>query len=164
MSKMSVFVKGSVIAAALALAFSSVGLTSAFAKARVEKAPATTATSSQVSALVIQNTWKDELAWLKFDNAVLGRIDRALEGVVSRFDRVDFSKRPDDRFAGRLRTMLSDVQSLLSKAQAVATAHAGFDASGKMSDQNQAIKSIRELGTYLNELRGTLGSGLMHLL
>ncbi len=160
MSKMSVFVKGTVIAAALALAFSSIGLSSALAKARVVKTPATTATSSPVSAQYIQNTWKAELTWLKFDNAVLGRIDKVLEGITRRFDQIVYHKRMDDRFGGRFGADLRQMADLLAKAQSVATAHAGFDANGKVTDQAQALKSIQQLGTYLNELRGTLTFGL----
>lgn len=163
MSKMSVFVKGTVIATVVALAFSSV----AFAKGRVAKAPtkapATTATSSQVNVQFIQNSWKNELAWLNFDNAVLGRVDRVLDGIVRRFDKSLSSKRPDDRIGGRLDMTLKDVQVLLSKAQAIATAHAGFDASGKISDQAQALKSVQTLGTILDQLRGTLIYRLEHL-
>ncbi len=160
MSKMSVIAKGSVIAAALALAFSSLGLIPALAKARVVKAPATTATSSPVSAQFIQNTWNAELTWLKFDTAVLGRIDKALEGVAHRFNQIVYHKRIDDRLGGRLGEALYRIDALLSKAQAVASAHAGFAASGAMTDQAQAVKSIRELGTYLNNLRSALTLGL----
>jgi hypothetical protein len=160
MSKMSVFVKGTVIATVVALAFSSV----AFAKGRVAKAPATTATSSQVNVQFEQNSWKDELAWLKFDNAVLGRIDRVLEGIVGRFDKDLNSKRPDDRLGGRLGMMLKDTQALLAKAEATATTHAGFDASGKITDQAQALKSVQTLGAILDQLRGTFMFKLEHLL
>ncbi len=163
MSKLSVFVKGTVIATVVALAVSSV----AFAKGPVVKTPATTATSSQMSVQEIQNTWKGELAWLKFDNVILGRLDKGLEGLLSRVSRVnkadDSGRRPDRRFAGRLDAMLKEFETLLGKAEAVATAHAGFDANGKVTDQAQALKSVQTLGTYLDQMRGSLIYRLEHL-
>ena len=164
MSKISVFVKGTVIATVVALAFSSVALTNAFAKGRTVKAPATTAASSQAQVQFTQNSWKDELAWLKFDSAVVGRVDRVLEGIVSRFDKLVRTKRPDDRFGGGLGMALKEAQAILAKAQAIVTTHAGFDANGNVSDQAQALKSVQTLGAYLDQLRGTLIYRLEHLL
>ncbi len=152
MFKMSLFVKATVIATVVALGLSSV----AFAKGRAAKAPTAPATSTPMSAALIQSNWKDELAWLKVDNAVLSRIDRIMERVVSRFDKDLNSKRPDDRLGGRLERTVIDVQVLLSKAQAVVAAHAGFDASGNVTDPAQALKSMQTLGSYLDDLRGTL--------
>ncbi len=158
MSKMSVFVKGSLIAAVVALAFSSV----AFAKGKNTKAPTAPATSSQVSMQLIQNSWKDELAWLNIDNAVLSRIDQVVERVASRLDK-DAGKHPE-RLSTKLEVMFNETQSLLSKAESVASAHAGFDASGAVTDQSQALKSVQALGAYLDELRGTLLYRLAHMI
>ncbi len=163
MSKMSFLYKGTVIATLVALAFGSIGLTNAFAKGRTVKAAATTATSSQVNATFIQNSWKDELTWLKIDNAVLGRIDRVRGSISKRLDKDLNNKRADDRFASRLDVTLKDIQYLLGKAQALATAHAGFDANGNVTDQAQALKSMQQLGAILSQLRGTLIYRLIHL-
>ncbi len=162
MSKMSVFVKGTVIAAVVALAFSSV----AFAKGRTEKvpaAPATAASSSQANTQLLQNSWKTEMAWLKFDNAVLSHVEKVLDSILTRLDKVVRSKRPSDRFAGKFGVTLRDVQALLAKAQAIVAAHAGFDANGAVTDQAQALKSVQALGADLNALRGTLIHRLEHL-
>ncbi len=159
MSKMSIVVKGTVIATVVALAFSSV----AFAKARAPKAPAAAATSSQESVQVIQSSWKSELAWLNFDSTVLGRIDKVLIGVASRFDKDLRSKRPDERISSKFVVTLKDVQMLLAKAEAIATTHAGFDANGKVTDQAQALKSVQSLGADLAQLRGTLIYRLEHI-
>src|SRR5512146_2091276 len=120
MSKMSVFVKGTVIAIVVALAFGSV----AFAKQRTAKdqkvkAPATTATSAQATAQFIQNNWKYELAWLNFDNAILSRVDMMAERIAHRFDQDLNSKRSDDRLSTRVEITAQVVQSLLAKAQAI---------------------------------------------
>ncbi len=159
MSRMSIVVKGTVIATVVALAFSSV----AFAKGRAPKAPAAAATSSQESVQVIQSSWKSELAWLNFDSTVLGRIDKVLIGVASRFDKDLRSKRPDERISSKFVVTLKDVQMLLAKAEAIATTHAGFDANGKVTDQAQALKSVQSLGADLAQLRGTLIYRLEHI-
>ena len=164
MSKLSVFVKGTVIATVIVLAFSSVALTNAFAKSPAHKAPAAAATTSQVSAKSIQLSWKDELAWLNFDNTILARVDRALDGIVVRFDKIFRSKRAEDRLSGRMDLVLKETQSLLSQAQSIVKAHAGFDASGNVTDQAQALKSVETLGAILNQLRGTLIYQLEHVL
>ncbi len=162
---MSLFVKGTVIATVVALAFSSV----AFAKARIAKdrevkAPATTATSdsAQVSAQSIRSKWRHELAWLNFDNAILSRVDRIAESIAHRSDRDLSSKRPDDRFPTRVEITVDEVQSLLAKAQAIATGHAGFDANSNVTDQAQAMKSVQSLGADLAALRGILIDRLEH--
>ncbi len=164
MSKLSVFVKSTIIATVIALAFSSVALTNVFAKSPSRKPVAPAATTAQVSAKSIQQSWKDELAWLNFDNTVLARIDRALDGVVVRFDKIFRSKRADERLAGRMDAVLKETQSLLSQAQSIVKAHAGFDASGNVTDQTQAMKSVASLGAILNQLRGTLIYQLEHVL
>ncbi len=158
MSKMSVFVKGSVIAAVIALAFS----TAAFARGKNAKSPAAPATSSQPSAQFVQNNWKDELAWLKIDNAVLGRIDRVVERVASRLDGGG-GKHPE-RLSARLEATFNETQVLLNRAESVASTHAGFDASGAVTDPSQAMKSMQALGAYLDELRGTLLYRLAHMI
>ncbi len=159
MSK-SVFVKGSVIAAVIALAFSSV----AFAKSRTAKASSTPATSTPMSAQLIQNNWKDELSWLKFDNAVLGRLSRIVDRIAARLDKDLHSKRADDRLSGKLEVTFNEVQLLLGKAQSIASTHAGFDASGNVTDQAQALKSEQQLGAYLDQLRGTFIYRLEHMI
>ncbi len=163
MSKISVFAKGTVIALVVALVFSSV----VFAKGKTEKTPATpvtTATSSQANTQLMQNNWKSELAWLKFDNAILGRVDKVLNGVLARLDKVSRNHKTIARVGGKLGMTLREVEALLAKAQSIVTANAGFDASGNVSNQAQALQSIQQLGAALRALRGTLIYRLEHLL
>ncbi len=159
MSKTSVFVKATLIAAVVALGFSSV----AFAKGRVAKAPAAPAASTQQSTQLVQTSWKSELARLSFDNLVIGRLDRIFSFITRRLDKNFSSKHRDDRFPGKLEITVNEVETLLSKAEAIASTHAGFDASGSVTDQAQALKSVQTLGADLAELRGTLIHRLEHI-
>ncbi len=159
MSKMSLIVKATIIATVVALGFSSI----AFAKGRVAKAPAAPAASSSESTQLIQSTWKSELSRLNFDQLVLGRLDRIFGLITARLDKHLSSKHPSDRFFGRLEMTVNEVETLLSKAESVASTHAGFDASGNVTDQAQAMQSVKALGAYLSELRGTLIYRLEHL-
>ncbi len=159
MSKMSVFVKGALIAAAAALALSSVAFA---ARGRgAVKAPAAAA-AAPLSAQVIQSRWTAELSSLKFESVIVGRLDRILERIAMRFDKD--VKRPDDELGGKLERTFNAAQILLGKAQSLATTHAGFDASGKVTDQAQALKSVQSLGALLAQLRGVIIFRLEHFL
>ncbi len=162
MPKTSIFFKAAVLAVTVALAFSSV----AFAKHKVEKAPvAPAAAPQQASAQVLQNTWKADLARLNFDNMILGRLDRAVNDVLTRLDKDLNIKHADrDHFTGRLEYTFNEIQVLLGKAEALAKTHAGFDANGNVTDQAQALKTVQTLGAYLSQLRGTLIFRLEHLM
>ncbi len=162
MPRTSIFFKAAVLAAALALAFSSI----AFAKHKVEKAPAAPAAApQQASAQILQNTWKAELGRLNIDNVILGRLDRMVNDVLVRFDK-DLNIKHADRehFTGRLEFTFNEIQVLLGKAEATAKTHAGFDANGNVTDQAQALKTVQTLGAYLSQLRGTLVFRLEHLM
>jgi len=143
MSKRFVPLKVAALVTLVAVALASLAVTSAFAAGST-----TSATSTQVSTQVLQNSWKSELSQLNLDNVFLSRGDKIL---------VDFGRRKVhlDRVSGGSEMTLGAFDSLLTKAQAAAKSHAGFDATGKVTDQTQALKSVQTLGAYLDQLRGT---------
>lgn|SRR5574341_129315 len=144
MSKLSILWRGTVIATVVALALASFSMTSAFAAGST-----TTATSIQVVNL--EKNWKAELSAMQFDGVALSRIDRLLDkfsSVRKATDVVERSKGETPAF--------KSFSFALSKAEAIGSAHTGFDASGNVTDQPQALKSVQELGSLLNQLRGVL--------
>ncbi len=142
----SIVVKSVVVAIVAALAVSSL----AFAK-QLPKTTPKAAASAPLSAALLQSDWKVEEFTLKVDNFVLTRVWRALDRFVGRL-----SKRPADHFSGRLGVTLRDVEALLAKAQSIVASHAGFDASGNVTDAATAQKTVSELAGILHMLRGDL--------
>ncbi len=153
MFKKNIVVKAAVLAVVVALATSSLALAKQLPK-RTPKA----ATSAAVSAQIVLLDWKAEVVALKVDNAVLARIWRVLDSLSARL-----SKRPANHFAGRLGLSLREVEVLLGRAQSIVTAHAGFDASGTVTDAATAQKSVAQLSAILRDLRGGLIYKLEHL-
>ncbi len=152
MLKSSIVVKAVVLAVVAALAVS--GL--AFAKSLPKNAPKA-ATSAPASTVVLQSSWKSEQLMLKIDSFVLVRLDRFLDSVGH------LSKRAADRYAGRLGMTIREVQVLLARAQSIASAHAGFDATGAVTDAATAQKTVSQLSQILNLLRGSVIYRLEHM-
>ncbi len=180
MLKMSLAQKAIAVIALLAMAFSSVAVTTAFAKGKhskelaaagnTAKVSSTTAGSSntQLSTQAIQSDWKSDLSRLALDNAVLSRAER----IVNRIER-HFSKHPDqddrtgradrdDRLRAEIEALLKDFDQLLAKAQAVAKAHAGFDANGNLTNQAQAQQSLQTLNSDLAAVRSAFVFHIKH--
>ena len=146
MSKLSVLWRGTAIATVIALALASFSMTSALAAGST-----TTATSAQVANRNLDENWKAELSALRFDGSVLSRVDRLLEKFGSARRTADVVER------GKVEPLaFKDFSLALSKAEAVVSAHTGFDASGNVTDQAQALKSVQELGSLLDQVRGAL--------
>ncbi len=156
MSKRSIVLKGSLIAMIAALALSSVALAKSPPKTAPKSAPKSAA-SAPASAAVLQSSWKSEQLMLKIDSFVLVRIDRFLDAVGR------LNKRPADHVAGRVGVTIREVEALLARAQAIVTAHAGFDASGTVSDAAAAQKSVNELSGILRLLRGSFIYRVEHM-
>lgn len=144
MSKLSVLWRGTVIATVVALALASFSMTSAFAAG-------STTTATSIQAVNLQKNWKAELSAMQFDGVVLSRVDRLLEKFGSTRRTADVVER------GKVEPLaFKDFSFALSKAEAIGSAHTGFDASGNVTDQPQALKSVQELGSLLNQMRGVL--------
>lgn len=152
MLKSSIVVKAVVLAVVAALAMSSLAL----AKSLPKKAPKAAA-AAPAAAVMLQSSWKEEQLVLRIDSFVLVRIDRFLDRVGQ------FSKRPADRYAGRLGLTIRGVQTLIARAQALVSAHAGFDASGTVTDAATAQKTVSQLSQILNLLRGSFVYRLEHM-
>lgn len=148
MLKMSRLYVGAVIATLVASVLGTAALTSAFARGGSTMAAVTTATPgnalNQLSDQALRSKWKSVVGRLGFGDKVVSRIERALERLGS--DR-------DDRLFVQLDALLISARRVFGKAQAVAVAHAGFDASGNVMDRAQAVRSIQSLQAELHELR-----------
>ena len=147
MSKVSILSKGTVLATVIALALATVSATSAFAAGST-----TTATSTQAVSQNLEKNWKAELSSLQFENAFFGRVDRMLDNFGSQAKDANHAGRTKDNTPMAFRSF----SYFLNKAEAIVSTHAGFDASGNVTDQTQATKSVEDLNIYLSQLRGVL--------
>lgn len=160
MFKSIVLKKGTVIAVLSALALATLSATSVFA-AGPTNTP-TAATSTQTSTQSLEASWKFELARFQFDSAISARVDRLLDRISARGGKVEIRQERNEK--GEKSTTLTDANSLLAKAQAIINSHAGFDATGKVTDQTQATKSMDQLGALLSQFHVDLLYKLRSLL
>jgi hypothetical protein len=142
MSKMSLVSKGTVIATVIAMALAAFSATSVFAAGST-----TTAASTQTIVSGLEQSWKLDSSSIQIESAVLNRFDRALDSTSENGNIVNRDERS-------VPMAYKDFSLILNKAQAVVSAHAGFDATGAVTDQTQAAKSVQDLSKYLSELRG----------
>jgi len=145
MSKISLVRKVTMIATMFALALAAFSATNVFAAGST-----TTATSTQAAATNLEKSWKAEISTVKVESDVLNRYDRMLDNVVFR-NKV--AVRLDERGKSDSQRGLQIFSLFLSKAEAIISAHAGFDANGKITDQAMAAKSVQDLSIFLSELR-----------
>lgn len=181
MSKMSFAPKAVAVIALLAMALSSVAVTTAFAKAKHGKAlssaentakvssTTTGSSNTELSTQAIQSDWKSDLARLAFDNALLRRAEQIVNAIERHFakhpDKDERTGRADrdDRLRAKVESLLKDFDQLLATAQAVANTHAGFDANGNVTNQAQAQQSLQTLNTDLTNVRSAFVFHIEHI-
>jgi hypothetical protein len=147
MSKMSLVVrKVTMIATVSALALAAFSATNVFAAG-----PTTTATSAQAVTSGLEKSWKAEASAVQYESYVLNRVDRNLDDRIVRNNVITFT----DQGKGELLAGYKFFSLVLNKANAILSTHAGFDASGKVTDQAKAAKSVKDLAIYLSQLRET---------
>jgi hypothetical protein len=146
MSKMSLVRKVTMIATVSALALAAFSATNVFAAGST-----TTATSTQAATAILEKSWKVESSAVKYEAFVLNRADRILDDRFVRNDVVTFA----DEGKGEALAGYKFFSLELNKANEILSTHAGFDATGKVTDQAKADKSVQDLGTYLSILRET---------
>jgi hypothetical protein len=148
MSKISlVLLKGSVIATVVALTLSAFSATSVFAAGST-----TTAPSTQVITTNLESNWKAEASTLQAETLVLDQFDRMMDNQTGTYR--------DERFTS---LAYRNFSVALTKANKIASTHAGFNAKGMVTNQVQAAKSVDQLNWYLSELRGVLGRRLNNI-
>lgn len=52
---------------------------------------------------------------------------------------------------------IQDARPILNSANGIVTSHKGFDNSGKVTDRDQAVETIKELGQHLKDARTAMG-------
>jgi hypothetical protein len=141
MSKISLVVrKVTMIATVSALALAAFSATNVFAAS-----PTTTAISTQ-------DAWKAEASAVQVQSEILSRFDRNSDGVVF---RNGMPVRRDEQGKDDAQLGVKIFNLWLTKANEILSTHAGFDASGMVTDQAQATKSVQDLAIDLNLLRNT---------
>lgn len=147
MSKISLVRKVTMIATTLALALAAFSATNVFAAGTT-----TTATPTQATTLNLEKSWKAESSAVQVKSEILNRFDRKLDDKVIRGGLI---VRRDEQ--GKSDAQLGEIlySMWLGKAEAVVSAHAGFDASGMVTDQAMATKSVQDLAKDLATLRET---------
>lgn len=142
MSKMSVVVKGTIIAILFALVLASFPTASVLAESNNEKT---------------QDKW-DQLV-TNFDRQSINH--NSAHKWVEHWLKTDKYATSSDK--AEVRKHLSICNSALASAGAIVWSHAGFDASGKVIDRGLANKSIKDLAYYLRQHAGSIKNLREHM-
>ena len=107
-----------------------------------------------------------ELVWVRLQRVyerqghLLQRANMMVEKVQGIIDRLGENGKDVtalqaalDAFEGSLR----EAHSVYESATGIINAHAGFDAGGTVTDRDQALETVRELGEKLKEIRQLVG-------
>lgn len=136
---MNIMSRSTLFAIIIALTLVSISVTSVFAAGLM------LGNSTQNSGRGLEAKWKNELRALQRYQFLDGQISQWIN-VWLRENRSHYSRAKKNRYA-------NEIHLALRQAEIIAANHAGFDAKGNVTNQNQAIQSVKHLSMYLNKMR-----------
>ena len=146
-------------AMALALVAAALPWTSAFAAPAAD--PTTPPADGEKSNTRIESLWTREQRAVERMGKVIERSDTMTEKVQTWIDRARENGKDVTALQAALDAYKQAVQEagpMYEQAQSIVNEHAGFDADGKVTDREQAIQALKELGAQLKDLREQVGT------
>ena len=147
------------VAMTLALVAAALPWTSVFAAPAAD--PSTPPVDSEKSNARIESLWMREQNAVERLGKVIDRSNTMTEKVQTWIDRARENGKDVTALQAALDAYKQAVQEsgpMYEQAQSIVNEHAGFDADGKVTDREQAIQTLKELGTQLKDLRGQIGT------
>ena len=150
-----------ILLAAMALAL----VAAAFPWTSVSAAPAadptTPPTDGGRSNTRIESLWTREQNAVERMGKVIDRADTMTAKIQTMIDKAKSNGKDVTALQAALDAYKQAVQEagpMYEQAESIVNEHAGFDADGKVTDREQAIQTLKELGTQLKDLRGQIGT------
>lgn len=153
------FKKSFLIALVAALALAALPLTSAYASGLGDPTDPPSDTT-QLPAERLERVWT-RLQWAyERQGHRLERADVLVERLQTRIDRLEESGKDVAALQAALDAFtdtLKEAHPIYESAKGIINAHQGFDADGKVTDQEQAVGTVKELGGRLKEIHEIVG-------
>lgn len=144
---------------ALALIAAALPWTSAFAAPAAE--PSTPPADGEKSTTRIEALWKREQGALERMGKILDRADTMTAKIQTMIDKAKENGKDVTALQAALDAYKQAIQEagpMYEQAQSIVNAHAGFDADGKVTDREQALQTLKDLGAQLKDLREQVGA------
>lgn len=153
------FKKTVLIALVAALSFAALPVTSAYASSlNIPTDPPTD--KIQISDERIEKIWARlqkayERQGQRFDRAdeITGKIQGLIDKMEENGKDVAALQAALDAFDAALK----EVHPIYESAKGIINSHKGFDADGKVTDSEQAVETVKELGAKMKEMREIVG-------
>lgn len=147
------------VAMALALVAAALPWTSAFAAPAAD--PTTPPVDGEKSNTRIESLWTREQNAVERIGKVIDRSNTMTEKVQTWINKARENGKDVTALQAALDAYKQAVQEagpMYEQAQSIVSEHAGFDADGKVTDREQAIQTLKDLGTQLKTLREQVGT------
>ncbi|MFZ5819446.1 MAG: hypothetical protein ACOYYJ_06060 [Chloroflexota bacterium] len=155
----SLFKKTVLLALAAALALAALPMTSASA-AGLGETPEPPADQAQVSDERLEQVWARLQQAYERQGQALERAGEMTTRIQSLIDKMTENGKDTAALQAALDAFeqgLAEAQPVYASAGSIISAHAGFDAEGKVTDREQAIATLKDLGGKVKELRQLIG-------
>lgn len=153
------FQKTILVALVAALALAALPVTSAYASGQNEP-PAPSAEGRQFSDERLERAWARMLQAYERQGQRLDRADEITERIQNLLDRMNDNGKDTTALQVALDAFeeaLKNAHPIHESAKGIINSHRGFDADGKVTDREQAIETVKELGAKLREVRQIVG-------
>lgn len=143
----------------LALVAAVLPWTSVFAAPAAD--PSTPPADGEKSNTRLESLWTREQNAVERMGKVIDRSDTMTEKVQTWIDKARGNGKDVTALQAALDAYKQAIQEagpMYEQAQSIVSEHAGFDADGKVTDREQAIQTLKELGTQLKDLREQVGT------
>jgi hypothetical protein len=156
--KINLFKKSMLVAMVMALVTAALPLTSALADS--PRNPTIPPVEGERSNTRIERLWARESRGVERYGNMLDRSENVVEKTQKLIDRAKENGRNVTALQAALDAYEQAAQgadSMYEAARATVDKHAGFDADGKVTDREQAMQTLKDLGAQLKDLRGQIG-------
>jgi len=162
MSKLSIFIKKAVLAILiLGIGFAALPAMDAYAAAPSDEVKPPVSAADRTARL--ERIWARQLTayerqgkLLDHANALIERVQNLIDRAIEKGLDVSAVQEALDAFEDALRAARPIHQS----ANGIVNSHKGFDEAGTVTDPEQALETVKELGQHLREFRATMdGTG-----
>ncbi len=146
------FKKSLIVAVITAMGLSALPLASVYAQSPTPVTPTTTPSSTDR----LQNAWSRQQKIYARIGTMLGRVNGTISKIQTRLDDLQAKGKDVSSIQTALdafSTAIKNVQPIYTAMQAIVQTHAGFDASGNVTDPVQARQTVQSMRTEFQQLR-----------
>ena len=118
------------------------------------------ADTTRLSDARLERVWARLQRTYERQGHILDRAGNMVERFQDLIDRLEINGKDVTALQAALNAFkdaLKNAYPIYESAKGIVTSHQGFDADGKVTDQEKAVKTVKELGDKLPEIRQLVG-------